>query len=60
MDGASADNYNQPFLAPDDWWKGSNGVIQELLITAGTDEVLLDGIAEFATTVKVGVRKLSY
>ncbi len=53
MDGAPADNYNQPFLAPGDWWKGLNGVIQALLITAGTDEVLLDGIAEFVTTIKV-------
>ncbi|CAL8580021.1 hypothetical protein XPA_005754 [Xanthoria parietina] len=54
MDGAPADNYNQPFLAPGDWWKGLNGVIQALLITAGTDEVLLDGIAEFVTTIKTG------
>ncbi|KAI4218236.1 MAG: hypothetical protein LQ349_008801 [Xanthoria aureola] len=33
-------------------WKELNGVVQALLITAGTDEVLLDGIAEFVTTIK--------
>ncbi|KAL8964555.1 MAG: hypothetical protein Q9197_006881, partial [Variospora fuerteventurae] len=50
--GAPADNYNQPFLAPGSWWSQLNGVVQELLITAGTDEVLLDGIAEFAKTIE--------
>lgn len=51
--GAPADNYNQPFLAPGSWWSHLNGLVQELLITAGTDEVLLDGIAEFAKTIEV-------
>lgn len=53
LGGAPADNYNQPFLAPGSWWNQLDGVVQELLITAGTDEVLLDGIAVFAKAIEV-------
>lgn len=53
MNGADADNYNQPFRASDEWWSGLGGVVQSLLITAGTDEVLVDGIAAFAAKIRV-------
>ncbi|KAL9025068.1 MAG: hypothetical protein Q9196_006045 [Gyalolechia fulgens] len=52
MGGARADNYNQPFLAADYWWRGLQEVVHELLVTAGTDEVLVDGIEGFAKTVE--------
>ncbi|KAL8941267.1 MAG: hypothetical protein Q9211_001889 [Gyalolechia sp. 1 TL-2023] len=52
MGGARADNYNQPFLAADYWWRGLQEVVHELLITAGTDEVLVDGIEGFVKTVE--------
>ncbi|KAL9014488.1 MAG: hypothetical protein Q9173_000868 [Seirophora scorigena] len=50
-DGTPTDNYNQPFLAPGDWWHDLKAVVRGLLVTAGTDEVLLDGIQKFAKTV---------
>ncbi|KAI4267811.1 MAG: hypothetical protein LQ337_008176, partial [Flavoplaca oasis] len=52
MDGARADNYNQPFLAADHWWRNLQGVVQELLVTVGTDEVLVDGIKGFTKTIE--------
>ncbi|KAL9036700.1 MAG: hypothetical protein Q9180_004146 [Flavoplaca navasiana] len=52
MNGARADNYNQPFLAADHWWRNLQGVVQELLITVGTDEVLVDGIKGFTKTIE--------
>lgn len=55
MNGAEADNYNQPFHASDVWWKGLDGVVQQMLITAGTDEVLLDVIAAFAKRMEVRI-----
>ncbi len=53
MGGADTDSYNQPFRAPDGWWKDLNGAVQDLLITAGTDEVLVDDIKAFATKIEV-------
>ncbi|KAL8906377.1 MAG: hypothetical protein Q9207_002089 [Kuettlingeria erythrocarpa] len=53
MNDAPPDNYNQPFRAPAGWWSRLDGVVQELLVTAGTDEVLLDGIVEFTKTIEV-------
>ena len=55
MNGAEADNYNQPFHASDAWWSGLDGVVQQMLITAGTDEVLLDVIAAFAKRMEVRI-----
>ena len=53
MDDADTDNYNQPFCAPDNWWKDLTGIIGGLLITAGTDEVLVDDIKAFADKIQV-------
>lgn len=53
MGGAKVDNYNQPFRAVAGWWKDLHGVVQNVIVTAGTDEVLLDDIQAFADTLKV-------
>lgn len=53
MDGADTDNYNQPFRAQDSWWKDLNGIVKDLLITAGTDEVMVDDIKGFADKIQV-------
>lgn len=53
MDGADTDNYNQPFRAPDSWWIDLNGAVRDVLITAGTDEVLVDDIRAFALKIEV-------
>lgn len=53
MDGADTDHYNQPFHAPGSWWIDLNGAVQDVLITAGTDEVLVDDIEAFAEKLKV-------
>jgi acetyl esterase/lipase len=47
---ANTDRYNQAITAPQDWWNGLPA--DELLIVAGKDEVLIDGIVEFAETLK--------
>jgi len=59
MDGADTDNYNQPFRAPDSWWIDLNGAVRDVLITAGTDEVLVDDIKAFATKIEVRTRLYS-
>ena len=53
MGDANMDPYNQPFHAPGDWWIDLNGTVQDILITAGTDEVLVDDIEAFAEKLKV-------
>lgn len=58
MNSAQADNYNQPFRASDDWWRNLDSVLQDLLITAGTDEVLVDDIEAFAKRIEVGITEI--
>lgn len=53
MGAADPDNYNQPFLAAAGWWAGLNEVVQDVRVTAGTDEVLVDDISAFAEILKV-------
>lgn len=45
------DNWNEPGLAPAEWWKGTR--VEEVLVLAGSDEILLDGIEEFVQKLKV-------
>jgi acetyl esterase/lipase len=46
-------NYIEAALAPADWWEGAR--TQQLLCTAGGDEILLDPISEFVNKYKVSV-----
>jgi len=44
-DHANGDNYNEPITARESWWK--NFPAKDVLIVAGGDEYLLDGVKEF-------------
>lgn len=44
----AGDFYSEPVLAPASWWEDTAGVVEEVLIWAGGNEILLDGIEEFS------------
>ncbi|KAI9786493.1 MAG: hypothetical protein M1839_006953 [Geoglossum umbratile] len=46
MGAAEVDPYNQPLTAPPNWW--STLTVDEILVVAGRDELLVDDIREFA------------
>ena len=50
--GVSSDNYSEPRIAPVAWWRGTEKVVDYVLIWAGGDEVSLDSIEEFAKKFK--------
>lgn len=53
MGRAPADNYNQPIKAPVDWWKDLK--VEEVLILAGAEEVLVDYVKEVARKIEVSL-----
>jgi acetyl esterase/lipase len=50
---SNSDNYNQAITAPESWWEGLN--VEEVLVLAGEEEVLVDGIREFEGKLKRGI-----
>jgi len=48
-----SDYYNQPITAPESWWDGLK--VQEILVLAGEQEVLVDSIKEFEGKLRRGV-----
>lgn len=50
---AASDYYNQAVTAPTSWWKGL--MVEEVFVVAGKEEVLVDGIEEFAKKFEEGV-----
>jgi acetyl esterase/lipase len=44
----AGDFYSEPVTAPAWWWESAVDVVDEVLIWAGQNEILLDGIEEFA------------
>jgi acetyl esterase/lipase len=50
-DGKASNNYIEAVEAPADWWKGAQ--TEQLLCTAGGDEILLDSISAWAEKYKV-------
>lgn len=44
----AGDFYSEPVTAPASWWEGTANVVDEVLIWAGGNEILLDGIEEFS------------
>ncbi|KAI1380453.1 Alpha/Beta hydrolase protein [Hypoxylon crocopeplum] len=50
MGSAPIDNYNTPLNAPVDWWNDIQA--ENLLILAGTDEVFVDDIQQFAEKIE--------
>lgn len=53
MGGKDRDGYNEPLSASEDWWNGLEGVVKEILICGGADELLVDPIRELGTKYKV-------
>ncbi|KAJ9618766.1 hypothetical protein H2203_008971 [Taxawa tesnikishii (nom. ined.)] len=47
LGSAPLDNYNQPILADESWFHGSERVIREVLVWGGGGEVLIDSIEAF-------------
>ncbi|KAF1999871.1 alpha/beta-hydrolase [Amniculicola lignicola CBS 123094] len=50
----AGDFYSEPVLAPASWWEGAADVVEEVLIWGGGNEILLDGIEEFARRFEKG------
>jgi hypothetical protein len=50
----NADEYNQPIMAPLEWWAGMP--VEEVLVVAGKDEILVDDVVEFAGRLERGMR----
>lgn len=53
----AGDFYNEPVLAASEWWEPVADVVDEVLIWAGDNEVLKDGIEAFATKFTKGFSK---
>jgi acetyl esterase/lipase len=52
---ANADPYNQAIMASPQWWAGLP--VQEVLVVAGRDEILVDDIVAFAEKLREGMGK---
>ncbi|KAF1846953.1 alpha/beta hydrolase fold domain-containing protein [Cucurbitaria berberidis CBS 394.84] len=50
----AGDFYNEPILAAPEWWEPVADVVEEVLIWAGDNEVLKDGIEAFASKFTKG------
>lgn len=48
LGGAPGDAYNEPLTAKPGWWEGLDNAVNEILITGGSDEVLVDCIRELS------------
>ncbi|KAF1971008.1 alpha/beta-hydrolase [Bimuria novae-zelandiae CBS 107.79] len=53
----AGDFYSEPVTAPAYWWEGTASVIEEVLIWGGGDEIMRDGIEEFAQRFTKGFGK---
>lgn len=53
LGGAEPDEYNAPVTAKSSWWSGIQKVVKEIIVTAGTSEVLFDDIESFVHTLQV-------
>ena len=49
--GESSSPYNEPVIAPPEWWKDAK--VEQVLALAGTDELFLDSITEWVEKFKV-------
>jgi acetyl esterase/lipase len=49
----NADTYNQPIMVPAEWWTGLP--VEEVLIVAGKDEILVDNIETFTGVLRRGM-----
>lgn len=53
LNGKPGDAWNQPLLAPTEWWDGSK--VKDVLFLVGGDEVLLDAVEEMYAKFKVRI-----
>ncbi|KAL9091653.1 MAG: hypothetical protein Q9165_004729 [Trypethelium subeluteriae] len=54
MGGAPPDAYNQPVLAPEDWFEGSERVVRRIWVYGGRWEILMDSIEKVAGLLAEG------
>lgn len=55
---AKPDEYNQPFHAPASWWSDLPSKVEDILITGGSEEVMVDDIERFAKKIEVSIAML--
>ena len=62
LGGATSDGYTEPLLLPpeDPWWVGLEGVVTEILVTVGGDEILLDSVIELTSRLKVRDQAITF
>ena len=53
LGGRKRDGYNEPLAAEEGWWKGLDGVVRDIMIAAGSDEILVDCIRELSKRFNV-------
>lgn len=53
LGSARPDEYNAPITANSTWWNGIKGVVKNVIVTAGTEEVLFDDIKTLVSLLKV-------
>ena len=53
MGGSKPDEWNQPFTASTEWWSALSTQVQDVLITGGSEEVMVDDISDFAKKIEV-------
>lgn len=53
LGSAEPDEYNAPVTASAEWWGGIQGVVRDVIVTAGTEEVLFDDIKTLVNLLKV-------
>ncbi|KAH6642339.1 Alpha/Beta hydrolase protein [Boeremia exigua] len=53
----AGDSYSEPVLASSEWWESVAGVVDEVLIWGGENEILIEGIEAFAKKFSVGFRR---
>ena len=51
LNGKPADPWNEPICAPRTWWRGLK--IRQLLVIAGSEEILLSSIEKFVGNIQV-------
>lgn len=52
MGDAKEDPYNQPLSAPEGWWASCSGIVQDVFIGGGKDEVMIDDIVALGKQIK--------
>lgn len=52
MGDAKEDPYNQPLSAPEGWWADCSGIVKDLFIGGGKDEVMIDDIVALGKHIR--------